>query len=390
MINQFIKNNIKNIYYRILLKKYQRKQFYAYDSFDFKRFNEHIISYVKNMQWKSFYEYKFSGLQEQADLYSSVYAAMIFGLFGEIKKMSVNEKKQWADYLLSHQREDGLFRDDKLNSPKSETYHYWGWHHLAPHMLIALDYLDSKPYYDFQIILNLFKKQSMDYWLENRDWKGNYLAVSNEIMNVGLLLQCSRELFSNELSGQLVQEMKLWLITNQRDPKTTLWGHDTRTSIFNISKAIKTAYHIIPIFYFDKEENLLEVDRILRYTLQTQNPIFGFSPFIISDACEDVDSTYLLSIFYSNNEILDKNVVQALRKYFDWVFMNMNNDCGFVFRRFQPFQYADQPLLSSKKNQSNMFGTWFRTLSIAFACTRLNIKHQFQFSKVPGYQFYRE
>lgn len=390
MINQFIKNNIKNIYYRILLKKYQRKQFYAYDSFDFKKFNEHIISYVKNMQGKSFYEYKFSGLQEQADLYSSVYAAMIFGLFGEIKKMSINEKKQWADYLLSHQREDGLFRDHKLNSPKSENCHYWGWHHLAPHMLIALDYLDSKPCYDFQIILNLFKNQSMDDWLKSRNWKRNYLAVSNEIMNIGVLLQYSRDWFSNKRSDELIEEMELWLINNQWNPKSTLWGYKTTQSIFDLSKAIKTAYHILPIFYFDEKEYLLNTDLILDYTLKTQNILFGFGTSIDSDACEDMDSTYLLSVINSNNTIIIQEVEETLRNYFNWVFVNMNADWGFVFKRFKSFQYADQPLLSSLKNQSNMFATWFRTLSIAFACKRLKIKHRFQFSKVPGYQFYRK
>jgi len=115
----------------------------------------------------------------------------------------------------------------------------------------------------------------------------------------------------------------------------------------------------------------------------------GFGPGIVTNACEDIDSIYLLAILDTQDKTLSYAIHLAVRNYLNWVFVNMNQDGGFVFQRIRPFQYADQPRLSSAANQSNMFGTWFRALSIAFACACLGLPNSFQFSTIPGYQFYR-
>lgn len=389
MVIQHAKIIIKNSVCKFLLLPYRKKQIYSCDLLNLPKFKANVFAYVQSMQGKHFYEYRFSASQDQTDIYSSVYAVMLFGLLGGLDDFSADQKSQWADFLLSHQGKDGLFRDPKLNSSLSETCHYWGWHHLVPHILIALDYLGVTPLYDFQKVLDLFEKQSMEEWLSSRAWQENYLAVSNEIMNIGIMLQYSRDWFGNEHAGILVENLKNWLVNNKRDPETSLWGHDTGRSLFDISKAVKTAYHILPIFYFDKDEDKLNIDSILRFTLQTQNTSYGFSPYIASDACEDMDSIYILAVLSTYDESFKHKIQQAVRNYLDWVFVNMNRDGGFVFQRIRPFQYADQPRLSSAANQSNMFGTWFRTLSIAFAYVRLGQPHPFQFSKVPGYQFCR-
>jgi len=382
---KFIKNNV----YKFLLLPYRKKQIYFCDSLDFRKFKDNVTAYVRSMRGENFYEYRFSASQNQSDLYSSVYAVMLLGLLGDLEAFSTEQKSQWANFLLSHQGNDGLFRDPSLDSPMSESCHYWGWHHLCPHILIALQYLGVKPFYDFQKVLDLFKGQSMKEWLYSRTWQEDYLAVSNEIMNVGIMLQYSRDRFSNEYAGTLVQELKNWLVNNRRDPETTLWGYETTRSSHDIFKKVKAAYHILPIFYFDKDEGMLDGNAILRSTLETQNTLHGFGPCIVTNACEDIDSIYLLAILDTQDKTLSYAIQQAVRNYLNWVFVNMNPDGGFVFQRICPFQYADQPKLSSAANQSNMFGTWFRTLSIAFACASLGLPNPFQFSTVPGYQFYR-
>ncbi len=378
---------IKNFAYKALLNFDRNKFPYLDESFEFAQFKNNILSYTNEMRGSEIYEYRFSATQSNPDLYSSVYAVMLLGLLGQIENLSQNDRSSWADYLLSFQYSDGLFRDQSLESELSEDCHHWGWNHLAPHMIVALDYLSVKPKYDFVKVLSLFDNQTMDEWLFGRAWKQNYLAVSNEIMNVGILLQYSRDVYGNKRAKILLDQMKHWLLNNMVDKRTGLWGTDTNRSLADISKAIKTAYHIVPLYYYDGDEVDLNVDSILRYTLETQNSVGGFSPYIISDACEDIDSLYLLSVLDHNNS---SDIKLALEKFFEWVFFNQNPDGGFVFKRYQKFQYADQGKLSSNINQSNMFGTWFRVLSIAFECIASNRPHQFTFSKVPGYQYLRE
>lgn len=389
VVIQHAKKIIKNSVCKFLLLPYRKKQIYSCDSLNLHKFKADVMAYVRSMQGENYYEYRFSASQDQTDIYSSVYAAMLLGLLGELHKLSTEQKNQWADFLLSHQGKDGLFRDPKLDSTLSETCHYWGWHHLAPHMLIALQYLGAKPLYGFQKVLDLFETQSMEEWLSSRSWQENYLAVSNEIMNIGIMLQYSRDWFANEHAGGLIQDLKNWLVTNKRDSETTHWGYETGRSLLDISKGVKTAYHLLPIFYFDKNENTLDRDAILRFTLRTQNAMCGFGPGIVTNACEDIDSIYLLAILDTQDKTLSYAIHLAVRNYLNWVFVNMNQDGGFVFQRIRPFQYADQPRLSSAANQSNMFGTWFRALSIAFACACLGLPNSFQFSTIPGYQFYR-
>ena len=251
-------------------------------------------------------------------------------------------------------------------------------------MLIALQYLGAKPFSGFKKVLHLFEPQSMEEWLSSRSWQENYLAVSNEIMNIGIMLQYSRDWFANAHEGGLVQDLKNWLVNNKRDSETTLWGYVTDRSSIDISKGVKTTYHLMPMFYFDKDENKLDQDAIIRFTLRTQNAKYCFGPGIVTNACEDIDSIYLLAILDTQDKTLSYAIQEAVRNYLHWVFMNMNQDGGFVFKRIRPFQFADQPRLSSAANQSNMFGTWFRTLSIAFACARLGLPNPFQFFTVPG------
>ena len=388
-MKSYSKNFIKNIFYYVKLHQYMRQRKYTYVSFDFQNFKQDVLSFVHSMQGSNFFEYKFSPLQKKCDLYSSVYALLIYGLFNEVKTFSKTQKHQWGEYILAHQDKDGLFRDRILQTSLAETCHYWGWHHLLPHLLIALDYLCVKPKYDFTGILHLFKEITMSDWLASRKWKEDYLAVSNEIMNIGIALQYSRDHFKNIQAGALVEELKRWLLENMRDLETSLWGYDIGKSVFDISKAVKTAYHIIPIFYFDENERKLDIDILLQYVLKTQNKFNGFGPSILANACDDIDSLYLLTILSTQNDSLQEKILKSVRSFMDWVFVNINNDGGFVFQRCQPFQYADQPILSSNTNQSNMFATWFRALSIAYTCVYLNIPHDFQFSNISGYQYHR-
>jgi len=385
---QYYKSKIKNIYFSIRLLKYITKRKHTYKNWGYNNFKKDVLSFVKSMQGNNIYEYRFSASQSKCDLYSSVYALMIYGLFNEIDNIPLKERDLWAKFILSHQDEDGLFRDKLLQTDLAESLPYWGWNHLAPHVVIGLDYLKCKPIYDFIKILKKFKTQTMSKWLESRNWSDSYSAVSNEIMNIGVLLQYSRDVFNNVTAGSLVEELKAWLLNNNLDSKTSLWYPYADRSIFNLHQAINTSYHIVPIYIFDNDINCLNVEKILSYTLKNQNFLNGFGTSICSDACSDIDALYLLTILHTNNIILKKKIKKSIASFFNWVFTNMNEDGGFVFRRLSQFQYGNQPILSSKINESNMFATWFRVLSIAYTCKYLAISNDFKFSNVSGYQFF--
>lgn len=381
-----IKNYINNK--KILSTLSQYKQKYSLENFQYDSFKKDVLCYLRFNQFGEKYNYKFANSRKSAELYSTVYAVMTLGLFDEIKNLTDKEKVDWSNYILSFQKENGLFIDDYLSSQLSHKIHYWGWFHLLPHLIIALDYLDVKPKYDFRFLYEMFENQSVEDWLESRDWRGDYLAVSNEIMNIAVLLQYSRDAFQNEMGKDYTSRILFWLKIHKIDKKTGLWGTKTSRSSLDISKAIKSAYHYIPMFAYDNDLEELNIENIIKYTLQTQNSYGTFGPCYLTDGCEDIDSLYLLTQLPIPVKYR-KEVEDSVKIFFNKVFTNMNDDGGFVFRRMTPFQYADSKL-QSNKDESNMFGTWFRTLSIAYACQYLNIKNGFKFSKVSGYQFFKE
>ena len=349
-------------------------------NFDYNIFSEELKKYTLELGSDFHSGFKFTSNSKITDLYSTTYVVILLGLLGHIDKL---DKDKILKYLNTFQSKDGFFRDSQLNSNLSEIAHHWGWHHLIPHIIIAYDYLNEKPKYDFINVIGIFNKQSISSWLSKLDWTEKYLYTSNILMNIGVALQYSRDHFQNRKAVSLINEMKKWLIENIFNNDYFIEKITNNNSKEIRSTVIKTLYHIIPIFYFDDELDLLPTESILLNTIRTQNKSGSFGLSEYGDACEDIDSIYLITLL--DKEKKYKNIVI---KFFNYVFLNQNIDNGFVFKRNLDFQYADQKILSSGVNESNLFATWFRTLSVAFACEYLEVPHFFKFTRVPGYQYF--
>jgi hypothetical protein len=105
-----------------------------------------------------------------------------------------------------------------------------------------------------------------------------------------------------------------------------------------------------------------------------------------TSACEDIDAVFILVKLSQLTDYRKDDVHKALQKAFVWILANQNHDGGFVFSRNEPFIYGHE-LLSSKKNESHLFATWFRTLSIAYLADYFHLKTNFNIGRCPGMQF---
>ncbi len=137
--------------------------------------------------------------------------------------------------------------------------------------------------------------------------------------------------------------------------------------------------------------NFIESLRIIDSCLRTQNKFGGFGVPANSSACEDIDSIDPLVRLYFLGNYRKEEIKKSLERAIVWVLVNMNEDGGFVFRRMEPFVYGHK-LMSSGKDESAMFPTWFRTLSLAYLAKALPTsflgKFDWQFIRCPGYQFW--
>lgn len=316
------------------------------------------------------------------DLYSTAYAISLLGLCKRLDMLNEQQKRAVVNYFAAHQNSDGLYRARNLDTPQAETGQSWGYMHLLPHILIALDYLEAKPQRDFNYINRVFKDIREEDWLESIFAK-DYLGASNFFMNILVVLLYARDVLADEKAGALAKRLNYYVLHNIlpryiRDPRTV--------DAFDRSKSVKTIYHLLPSLCYDNELPNSISQGVADLTLATQNSLGSYGVCILSDACEDIDSIYNLIILRHKIQLpaVDNSLRHALR----YMPINQNPDGGFVFRRYTTFCYGGARALSSAKDQSNMFGTWFRMLAYAFAEHAISKQAEWSFSCVPGYQWH--
>jgi hypothetical protein len=178
-----------------------------------------------------------------------------------------------------------------------------------------------------------------------------------------------------------------WLDETQ-DPETGLWG-DRFDSPVLLSNGVQTGYHLWLLYFYDRRP-IQYIDKIIDSCLKTQNPYCGFGVPLNSSACEDIDSIDPLVRLSLMTDYRKSDITAALKKAIPWILVNMNEDGGWVFRRYEVFQYG-HPDMRTEREESAMFPTWFRTLTLAYLSQTLGGSLlptcHWRFLKGPGHQF---
>jgi hypothetical protein len=345
-----------------------------------------VLSFVSSLNVGA-HHYRYSPSVTLPTVYSSVYACLLLSLFGEIETLSNSQRRSWASFFNFFQsRTDGLFRDPAVYNKTYEHADWWGARHFALHIVAAYRALDHVPGHSFFFLEPYTDTKRIRKWLDRHVWESSPVHandIDNQIMNIACLLQFERDFRSNKKAGMAVQAIKDYLREKQ-NPETGLWGNLPTEDPAAVSRAVQFAYHLYPIFFYD-DEKLPYPEKAIDLTLATQNDFGGYGVNYNSSACEDIDSILLLSRLSQSVQYRKDEIELSLKRALVWMLSNQNDDGGFVFRRNLDFTYG-HPLMSSKKNESAMFPTWFRVLAIAYATTHLNLA-SFSFARCPGYQF---
>jgi hypothetical protein len=334
--------------------------------------------------------YRYSRSQAEPCLYSSVYAVLIRDLYRDLASLTSAEREEWGAYFKRYQSDDGLFRDPAVSNEIAETSDWWGWRHLTLHVVMALCALGTRVDKSFAFLDPVRTEQGMLSWLRSRNWKNNAAEVSNQIQNVGGLLQYSRDFLNDERARKSLVVLFSWLDSKQRIESGSWGGYSLKTKK-GLSYEVQTGYHIWNLYFFERRQ-LLHGDAIVESCIRTQNPLGGFGSHANSSACEDIDSIDPLARAYRAGHKRSKVLRATLERAIPWILVNLNSDGGYVFRRNEPLVYGHR-LLSSNANESGLFPTWFRTLSLAYVSASLKdsppISFDWKFLECPGYQFWK-
>ncbi len=338
---------------------------------------------------------------QSTTLYSSCYAALTRSLYGDLDSLSNEARQAWIAYLSNHQDTDGLYRDPVIYDQ--------GWYagdplwcgrsHLTCHVLAALASLGAMAEKPLCWLEPYMSVPELRQWLASRDWGKRVAWSGNEILNVGTLLQYSRDVQNDQRAGPAIDFLLDWLTANHLHAETGVWGDIDTADPYWRSQAVQAAYHWWLLFAYDRRPFPF-VERAIDTVLLTQNPLGGFGWGVhnshipwMSSACEDIDSIDPLVRMSMQTDYRCDEVHAALTKAANWVLTNQMADSGFVFMRDLPFTYG-HPALGSMAGQSALFPTWFRTLALSYIGMALPDhplgQIEWQYAPCPGYQFWRE
>jgi hypothetical protein len=329
-----------------------------------------------------FLGYRFSNTTSAPILYGTLSALLLKHLYG----VEGSSNREELEKVLEYQDEDGLFRDPVIACPLAETEDWWGWRHLTLHALMTLA-LHNVPARKELVCLNQFcDKDRFRNYLVSRDWGRRVDFTSNELQNLGVMLQYARDYQNLQIANELLQIM-YDVIDAHQDPRTGLYG-DRFDTANELSIGVQAGYHFWLLYFYDNRP-VAHVESIVDSLLKTQNLLGGYGIKWNSSACEDIDS--IDPLIRLSRQYRPCDVKTSLLRALPAVLSNLNSDGGWVFRRYQELLLV-HPQMYSAPNEGNIFYTWFRTLGLASILIGLGkqapekLRYNWQLSRVPGLQ----
>ncbi len=360
---------------------------------DWETVRKKTLKYIESMRsGKDCFHYRYSRSTRKGVLYATCYAVMTRYLYDELTE----DKKEWAFFINSFQADDGLFKDPAVSDSPYINDDWWGFRHLTCHAVIALSCLGSVAEKEFTFLKPFYHPDFVIEWLEERDWSTPSASnnAGNEILNYGQLLQYARDFQNDKKASKAIEVMLEWLQAKQ-NPVYGAWGPENIdvNDKLAVSEVMMGGYHEYLLFFYDRVElkhKQVIIDRIL--SLQNEKGGFTGPHHAVSSACQDIDCIDPLVRLSFQTDYRKQDIKISLEKAVENVLSHQNSDGGFVFFRGKPFVYGHREMTSSP-DESCMFATWFRTLSLAIASRVLPETERGRFhwhlTDCPGYQFWR-
>jgi hypothetical protein len=331
-----------------------------------------------------FMGYRHSQSTTRPILYATLAALLARHLLGAADAGSQEEARS----ITGFQAEDGLFKDPAIACKEAETEDWWGWTHLTLHALMTLGLYGLVAPKPIRFLDQYRDKDAFAAYLKSREWGDRAAWTSNELQNLGVMLQYARDFQADTRAGELM-DMLLDEIALRQRPENGLFGATFDTPMKH-SNGVQAGYHFWLLALYDGR-TVADPDRILDNVLKTQNQWGGFGVQENSSACEDIDSIDPLLRFTRLTGHRRDDVQAALTRALPAVLKNRNPGGGWVFRRGEALTVV-HPEMSSLADQGNAFYTWFRLLGLAYLLNGLDqvppgLDYPWNFGRAPGHQF---
>lgn len=374
----------------------------------------------------------FSAHHKKADLLSTCFAVLALDTVSCLD--TVTDADMVAEYILSFQESDGLFRDHALSFSTARFDAHYIDHQMTDFSLMALQALgaDERMPFGFEFLDPYKNHAALKGWFESLNWNNVWL-ISNNIMFIlnFLIYEYEHGRHENSIYIDAIFDM----LDQRQDPLTGFWAQGKRR---NLLFEMAGAFHFY-IHYFYWRRPLKYIDKIIDATLALVHSDGLFHPQGGGGACEDLDAIDILVKLSTVSEYRAEDIRQTLLKSHTALSANQNDDGGFSWARRDSFsfshlvshifswqeglnmvtrvdfkkrmianqlykflnkkgawKYSGCDQLSVAMDASDMWSAWFRPLSIALIewryPTTFGMAHPWQFrsSAGLGWHFSRE
>jgi hypothetical protein len=359
------------------------------------------------------FDYRFS-LTSGYSLFTTCFALFILDLFRQTDTFSKTEKKNWAAYINSHQKEeDGLFYPNPILHPDKERAVF----QASCFCLSALSILDEKPNYRLSVVDRWKSAEAVKTYLIEREAHLGKGGSGNKAMFQAIFLTHEYE---KTRDVALRNAIEAWFCFHERyQNRIGFWEKGA------LYAGLQNGFHQYMIYeYWNRE--FPKLDKVIKIAINLQNYEGFFAPYLGGSACYDQDA---LHVILSSPEIIKKRKipVEFFEKTINGINKCWNSDGGFcenaikpynlhhtsyivthifdgkgIFLKFERMKAHIKEVIRKKKyherkwvnegqlwDESTLWDTWFRSLSLVEVGFLMDkkVKNNFRFHKHIGIGF---
>lgn len=391
--------------------------------FEFERLKNDVLFWLASLKFSErHYRYKFSANADDT-IFCTCFALFILDLFKETEKFTHEERQDWISYIQSFQNnEHGYFEPERYYHEDKERNCY----QLTCFCLSALGILGAEPRFPLTFVEQWETPGDVKKYLYERGCNEGKPGSGNKAMFLAIFLTYEYE---RTREKQLLDKINTWFeFHDETQNDSGFWGRGKSSHFF---LGVQNGFHqLLVYFYWRRRVNKL--DRIVDTILDIQDNQGFFSPVPGGWPCYDYDAIHILVNAYKLVDYRRLEIEKGLERAFHAVFGSQNCDGGFSHSKLKPrdilcpiktcpfyfsgtnpwtwyFRIRRSVALvlrnettvftgwtgkSRKCDESNLWDTWFRSLSLAEIANAIQLGDEFDlaetyFHKMIGLGFSR-
>lgn len=303
--------------------------------------------------------------------------------------IKTKQKKDISKYLLSNHDKNGYFIDKEFNI-NNNSYHKndYIFPQFTYFTLIALDILGINNL-ETPFIENYLNEVNLKKWFQSLDW-GNFWYESNKIMFM-LFFFSYLERYNKKLRNKARQciQLSFQILNEKQDKNTGFWGTNYNNN--NLMDGCAGSAHIYIFYdYFHKE--IKHAEKIIDSTLllHKYKLINGKG----GGACEDYDAIECYFRCLRQTDYKKNEIIRKLSKMRAIISRSQNRNggypykCPYLFCNYNDvYKYSSWDKMTTPIYKPDIWGTFFRDISIKVIDYIIDNKKDFQSYQLPGWGY---